>query len=210
MKQIAISAWLEALPAETQAYAKAIERTCRKDFDKLEAAGVDRAPLVMMLVYFAKRRAGGISEKTRRKDRYYRDTAKKLSGRMENLASEVRAFVGTPPYWNPTPESSIGRAILGMDFLAESMRKNSLDFGRNLRRNGRRKPDVATHVLGWILRDNEDFNCWEALSHLVVEALHAVGISEKETKHITGDMLRKAAERYRHLKPLWIEKENDT
>jgi hypothetical protein len=203
-KQISIPVWLATVPAETQVYAEAIEKSCRKDLGKHQRAGIVRAPLVMSLVYFAKRYKQWMLGKTNRKRRYHRTTAKKLSKRLEKLSGDIRAVVESPPYLKPTPESPTGRALLGMEFLAESMRKDSHAFGRN----GRSKPDVATYVLGWILRDNEDFNCWESLSHLVVESFLAVGISEKDTKHITADMIRKAAKRYRVRKPLWTEKEN--
>lgn len=199
------------LITETQ-IADRIERMCRKDLDTHKRAGIDRAPLLMLLANFGRRRGKRMSEETVKKLRYYHSAAKKSAIHAENLALDLRASMEKPPYLKPSPESPFEKAVLGMEFLATSKRKDSRAMGKYLRRNGRKSPDITYYVLGWILKCNPDFNCWESLSRLLYAAFNAASVDadEKEMKHLSAEACRKAATRYLQREAVWTAKENDT
>jgi hypothetical protein len=93
----------------------------------------------------------------------------------------------------------------------ESGQKGSArKIGDLLSRQGRRGPDLADQGIAILLRSivrigrarAQRFDTWEPLARVLAAAFIAAGVAEQETKHITADMLRKAARR--------IEMESDT
>ncbi|MGD0908944.1 MAG: hypothetical protein ABSA96_15280, partial [Candidatus Acidiferrales bacterium] len=183
-KQNAISAWLATLPVEIRDDAKAIEKRCRTDLDKIEQAGIKRAPLLLMSLSFARKRMEWMSgkKKTRSWARHHRDTGRKLSKRLKKLICDLREFWEKPtpqwksipdnPFWKISADSPTGITLFGMKFLDASLSKES-------GRRARSKPDIGTNLLGWILQVNPDFKYWAALSRVVAESFAAVGIDEK-------------------------------
>jgi hypothetical protein len=162
-------------------------RECRKDLSVLNQAGIPHRALVTLLALTAKRRME-LSEETKKAFRHRRTEAKKLAKRFDILASGTRAFAGYPQHLN---------------VLSESMRKNSSDIENLLSRKGRKLPDLADQGMAILLRVirrcNQTFDRWEPLSRVLATAFLAAGIHENQTKHLTGDMLRKRVECMEHV-----------
>lgn len=100
--------------------------------------------------------------------------------------------------WKVNPASPLGMYLFSMESFAKLLKEQSLAFGKYLRENGRVDSRVdrgIDFIVGWILICNENFNCWEILSRLLVDAFGVGGFDD--TTHITAEMLRKLAPRHR-------------
>lgn len=85
------------------------------------------------------------------------------------------------------PETPVGSALAGMEFLGRELLKQSELFRSYAKKKGQSHRDVD-FIVGWI-RDwcNPEFNCWTALSHL---------FKYYQKQNVSPDTLRKRSERH--------------
>jgi hypothetical protein len=187
-----------------------IERRCKKDLETHERAGIDREPLLLLLANFAETRGRRIPTNVKKMVDYHHSVAKKSATELGKLALEQRASMEKPPYMKPSPDSPFAKAILAVEFLAASRKKDSLAMGEYLERRGRDHPDAGC-VLDWILSRNPKFDKHESLSRLLNAAFDSAGIGEdkKERKHLSAEACRSARDRWLQRKPRWTAKETD-
>ena len=138
-----------------------------------------------------------MSAETKRLLRHHHRAAATSARHAEDLAQELRASMQKPGYLRPGSHDPFENGLRSVEFVATWKRKDSRAIGEYTERNGRSFPDVHYYVLGWILKCDPDFKCWESLSRLLKGAYDAgdIDAGKKEMKHLSAGALRKATKR---------------
>jgi hypothetical protein len=162
---------------------EALEKECREDLDKLVSrTDIPREGWVSMAVSIADRTGEDQWKKIKKGLRDRAKTGRKFAKDFDNQSAVARArgFAEVAERLNP---------------LAESLRNRSDKIGKMLRENGNNHNHTLIVLLNSVLKRNQRFNCWEALSRVIARAYLAAG-RETEAEHMTADTLLKTAKRY--------------
>jgi hypothetical protein len=156
--------------------AQAIEIKCGSDLDRIEQSGVPREVAIFFAISAAERKLDSFTPEVKEAFRRRAMDAKDAAAVLYTGRKKLRAFVGVSEV---------------LDGQAESLREYSKNLGAYLREHGRADHDQALPIIvSSILTLKPQFDCWEALSHVIAEAYLAAG---RDARSVTADKLFRAA-----------------
>jgi hypothetical protein len=163
---------------------QAVERNSGKHLDTLVKRNemFPREAWVNLAIFTADRTGEVQWEKIKEGLRDRAKTGRKFVENFDNQSAVARA-------------RGFGEVAERLKPLAESLRNRNDIIGKILRDNGKNHNHTLIVLLNSILKRNKQFNCWEALSHVIAQAYIAAG-RERDAKHMTADKLLKTARRH--------------